>query len=281
MNICRTAEVEYFRSFSSRPESVWDRDSEAFASLFSDAIYEYRQEKPLKYSISASHSLQIKYLKILFVVPVVVCPSISCSLIPLVVRYIQMRISGGTAKGRRTATKSLLKKKPTGERLRPTSSKVREALFDILRNRIEGASFVDLYAGAGTVGFEALSRGAGRVIFVEQEESRVRSMKSGVDNFGFQDSASVFRGKAEEFLKKSVTSKRQFDIFFVDPPYDSEEIERILPLFGEGELLEPGGIVVVEHFFKKQVPGSAGRLIADRSYRYGDTTLTFYSEGAA
>ena len=73
-----------------------------------------------------------------------------------------MRISGGTVKGRRTATRRLLKKKPTGERLRPTSSKVREALFDILRDKIAGASFVDLYAGTGTVGLEALSRGAGR-----------------------------------------------------------------------------------------------------------------------
>jgi len=189
-----------------------------------------------------------------------------------------MRISGGTVKGRRTATKSLLKKKPTGERLRPTSSKVREALFDILRDRIAGASFVDLYAGTGTVGLEALSRGADRAIFVEPEELRVKAMKSSVDDFGFQDRALFIRGRAKEFLERASAARESFGIIFVDPPYDSEEIERVLPVIGEGELLERDGIVIVEHFFKKKVPGTAGGLKVNRSYRYGDTTLTFYGK---
>jgi 16S rRNA (guanine966-N2)-methyltransferase len=187
-----------------------------------------------------------------------------------------MRISGGTAKGRRTATRSLLKKKPTGERLRPTSSKVREALFDILRERIRGVSFVDLYAGTGTVGLEALSRGAGRAVFVEPGELRVRTIRRCVDDFGFQDAALIIGGKAEEFLAKASAAGEKFDIIFVDPPYGSQEIERILPVIGEGQFLESGGIVVVEHFFKKEVPVTAGKLKVARSYRYGDTTLTFY-----
>jgi 16S rRNA (guanine966-N2)-methyltransferase len=187
-----------------------------------------------------------------------------------------MRISGGTAKGRRTATRSLLKKKPTGERLRPTSSKVREALFDILRERIRGVSFVDLYAGTGTVGLEALSRGAGRAVFVEPGELRVRTIRRCVDDFGFQDAALIIGGKAEEFLAKASAAGEKFDMIFVDPPYGSQEIERILPVIGEGQFLESGGIVVVEHFFKKEVPVTAGKLKVARSYRYGDTTLTFY-----
>ena len=88
-----------------------------------------------------------------------------------------MRISGGTAKGRRTAIKKLLFKNSSAKRLRPTSAKVREALFDILRNRIENSSFVDLYAGTGTVGLEALSRGAGRAFFIEPDEMNVKAMK--------------------------------------------------------------------------------------------------------
>jgi 16S rRNA (guanine966-N2)-methyltransferase len=185
-----------------------------------------------------------------------------------------MRISGGTVKGRRTATRSLLKKKPTGERLRPTSSKVREALFDILRDRIIGVSFVDLYAGTGTVGLEALSRGAARAIFVEPGELRVRTMKRCVDDFGFQDRALIIRGKAEEVLERASAAGEKFDIIFVDPPYGSEEIGRVLPHIGE--VLERDGLVVVEHFFKKEVPGTAGKLKVTRSCRYGDTTLTFY-----
>jgi len=189
-----------------------------------------------------------------------------------------MRISGGSVKGRRTATRSLLKKKPTGERLRPTSSKVREALFDILRERIAGVSFVDLYAGTGTVGLEALSRGAGRAIFVELEELRVGMIRRCVDDFGFQDTALIVRGKAEEFLEKASASGEKFGIIFVDPPYGSKEIERVLPIIGRRHLLASGGIVVVEHFFKKEIPGTAGRLKVTRSYRYGDTMLTFYGK---
>jgi 16S rRNA (guanine(966)-N(2))-methyltransferase RsmD len=189
-----------------------------------------------------------------------------------------MRISGGTVKGRRTSTRSLLKKKPAGERLRPTSSKVREALFDILGDRIVGVSFVDLYAGSGTVGLEALSRGAARAIFVEPGELRIRTMKRCVDDFGFQDRALIIRGKAEEFLERASDRGKKFDIIFVDPPYGSEEIGRVLPVIGEGEVLERDGMVIVEHFFKKEVPATAGKLKMTRSYRYGDTTLTFYDK---
>jgi 16S rRNA (guanine966-N2)-methyltransferase len=187
-----------------------------------------------------------------------------------------MRISGGIAKGRRTATKSLLKKKPAGERLRPTSSKVREALFDILRDRVAGRSFVDLYAGTGTVGLEALSRGADRAVFVEPGELKVKTMRRCVDDFGFQDRALIIRGKAKEFIERASDAGERFDIFFVDPPYASEEIEEVLPAIEEGEVLKRDGVVIVEHFFKKEVPEAVGRLKVKRSYRYGDTVLTFY-----
>jgi 16S rRNA (guanine(966)-N(2))-methyltransferase RsmD len=187
-----------------------------------------------------------------------------------------MRISGGTAKGRRTATKRLLTENSEGERLRPTSSKVREALFDILRNKIGGASFVDLYAGTGTVGLEALSRGAGRSVFVEPDELRIRTIKNNVLELGFLEQALVAKGRAYEFLQKASAENESFDIFFIDPPYDSEEIEKVLPLLGEEGLVNEDGVVIVEHFFKRHVPEKAGRLKIKRSYRYGDTMLTLY-----
>jgi len=187
-----------------------------------------------------------------------------------------MRISGGTAKGRRTATKRLLTENSEGERLRPTSSKVREALFDILRNKIDGASFVDLYAGTGTVGLEALSRGASRSVFVEPDELRIRTIKTNVLRLGFLEQALVIKGRAYEFLRKASAENDSFDIFFIDPPYDSEEIEKVLPLLGEEGLVNEDGVVIVEHFFKRHVPEKAGRLKIKRSYRYGDTMLTLY-----
>jgi 16S rRNA (guanine(966)-N(2))-methyltransferase RsmD len=187
-----------------------------------------------------------------------------------------MRISGGIAKGRRTATKGLLSKTSDGENLRPTSSKVREALFDIIRNEIDGASFVDLYAGTGTVGFEALSRGASRAIFVEPNDLRAITIKKNADEFGFREKAQVVKNRAHEFLEKSSSKKEIFDIFFVDPPYHSEEIKKVLPMIGEKGLLNKSGVVIVEHFFKREMPETAGELKIDRSYRYGDTMLTFY-----
>lgn len=187
-----------------------------------------------------------------------------------------MRILGGTARGRRTASQRLLTRKSTGERLRPTSSKVREALFDIIRDRIKGASFVDLYAGTGTMGLEALSRGAGKAVFVEPNELWVKTIKRNIYEFGFREKAFLVNGRACEFLKEASTEKESFDIFFLDPPYQSDEISKVLPLIEEKEILSENGIVIVEHFFKKKIPETAGTLKIYKSYRYGDTMLTLY-----
>jgi 16S rRNA (guanine966-N2)-methyltransferase len=187
-----------------------------------------------------------------------------------------MKISGGLAKGRRIATKGLLSKKPEGEELRPTSSKVREAVFDIIKEKIKGATFVDLYAGTGTVGLEALSRGAKKAIFVEQNDLRFKAIRRNADKFGFKEKALVVRGSVYEFLKKSSAANESFDIFFLDPPYHSEEINKVLPLIGEKGLLSENGIVILEHFFKKKMPETSDKLKMSRSYRYGDTMLTLY-----
>jgi 16S rRNA (guanine(966)-N(2))-methyltransferase RsmD len=189
-----------------------------------------------------------------------------------------MRISGGLAKGRRTATKRLFSGGSDGEKLRPTSSKVREALFDILREKIQGAVFVDLYAGTGTVGLEALSRGGKKAIFVESNDLRVSAIKRNTDKFEFNERAEVVKCSAYKFLEKSSAANKRFDIFFLDPPYHSDEINKVLPLICEKELLNDGGIVIVEHFFKKKIPETVGKLRINRSYRYGDTMLTLYRE---
>jgi 16S rRNA (guanine966-N2)-methyltransferase len=187
-----------------------------------------------------------------------------------------MRISGGIAKGRTIRTKRLFSKASKAEELRPTSSKVREALFDIIRDRIEGASFVDLYAGTGAVGLESLSRGAREAIFVEPARLRASAIEETGVQFGFRDKITVVEGTAEGFLKKASSGKKRFDIFFVDPPYFSEEIMKILPMMGGKKLLNDRGVVIVEHFFKRKLPELTGELKMIRSYRYGDTVLTVY-----
>jgi len=187
-----------------------------------------------------------------------------------------MRISGGVAKGRRTATEKLPGRKMPGERLRPTSSKVREALFDIIRNRLESAHFVDLYAGSGTVGLEALSRGAEHVVFVEPDKLRTVMIQKNIESLGFSGNASISKTDAENFLRKAALESSGYDILFLDPPYRSEEIEKVLPLIGGSKILNDEGLVIVEHFIKKTPPRVAGSLILSKQYRYGDTMLTLY-----
>jgi 16S rRNA (guanine(966)-N(2))-methyltransferase RsmD len=191
-----------------------------------------------------------------------------------------MRISGGIIKGRRTATKSLLKSSH-GEVLRPTSSKVREAIFDIIKDRIEGAIFVDLYAGTGTIGLEALSRGADKAFFVEPNRLRAKTIKENAVKFGLSEKAIVIETKAHEFLKRASDENKKFDIFFLDPPYFSEEIINTLPVIGEKKLLTDNGIVIAEHFFKNKLLETVNDLKIIRSYRYGDTMLTIYMKKKA
>jgi len=187
-----------------------------------------------------------------------------------------MRISGGTAKGRRTAAKRILAATSTAERLRPTSAKVREALFDILRNRISGAIFLDLYAGTGTVGFEALSRGADKVVFVEADLVRARAIQGIAQELGFSDKSVIKKCPASDFLRKAADEKAIFDIIFADPPYSSEDITIVLPIIEGGGLLTEEGIFITEHYFKVKVPDAEGMLRKQKTYRYGDTMLTLY-----
>lgn len=183
-----------------------------------------------------------------------------------------MRISGGIVKGRKIKTKSAFKRGRSGE-LRPTSSKVRQAIFNILQDRINGSSFLDLYAGTGAVGIEALSRGAERVVFVDGDPVRAGIIKKIVEEIGFRDKVSVFKDDALRFLKKS---SEAFDIIFADPPYDSGDHDLILHLISDRNVLKDMGILIVEHRSKKFMPEECGSLRHVKTYLYGDTALSLY-----
>lgn len=183
-----------------------------------------------------------------------------------------MRISGGIAKGRRLCFRKTSKEnKP--ESFRPTSSKVREAVFDILRDKAIGAAFLDLYAGTGAVGLEALSRSAGRAVFVEEDAIRADAIKETLCKIDFKDAA-VIREKVVNFIKRT---QEAFDVIFLDPPYASNELEIALPLLGAGRILKDEGIVVAEHSSKKILPPEIGSLKLKKIYKYGDTSLSVYN----
>lgn len=176
-----------------------------------------------------------------------------------------MRITGGTGRGRRL-------KVPSGPRVRPTSDKVKQALFNIIGHDIEGAAFLDLFAGAGGIGIEALSRGASQVTFVDDSRESLKIIGRNVEQTGFADRAKLVFSRAESFLKKP---SGPYDIIFLDPPY-AMELAPLLELIASSGLLKPGGDVVAEHFKKQPSPPHAGTLMLYREARYGDTVLAFY-----
>jgi 16S rRNA (guanine(966)-N(2))-methyltransferase RsmD len=187
-----------------------------------------------------------------------------------------MRISSGIFKGRTIGKRKLFARRKGKDDLRPTPSKVREAIFDILRGELEGSAFLDLYAGSGTIGIEAASRGAGRIVFVEAVRSRARAIEEDLERIGFGDKAEIHCEQVEAFLKRVSKSGEHYEIIFADPPYASEDIEKILPLIEEYGILDAEGVIVCEHSKKKKVPAKMGALVCKRQYRYGDTMLALY-----
>ncbi len=180
-----------------------------------------------------------------------------------------MRITGGIGRGRRLTV-------PAGDRVRPTSDKVKQALFNILGDQVRGARFLDLFAGAGGIGLEALSREAGLVVFVDSARESLAAIRKNIEALGCAHRAIVIASRAESFLKRP---SEPYDIIFLDPPYRME-LAPLLRLIAEAGLLRHGGLVVAEHFKKQPSPEGAGPLERYREAVYGDTALAFYRTGA-
>jgi 16S rRNA (guanine(966)-N(2))-methyltransferase RsmD len=183
------------------------------------------------------------------------------------------RLIGGQGRGRRL-------KSPPGKETRPTAARVRQTLFDILAPEIPGARFLDLCAGGGGVGLEALSRGARQVVLVDRSRGAVdaiRANAAAMASLGGQ--VEVFRQEAGTAAAGLAASGQSFDVVYLDPPYESDLYEPLLEQAGEG-LLAEGGVLVAEHFHKRELPARIGRLVRDRSVRIGDHRLSFYRREA-
>lgn len=187
-----------------------------------------------------------------------------------------MRISAGEFKGRKIGTKKLFAKKTGKDDLRPTPAKVREAIYDILQTEIEGASLLDLYAGTGTVGMEALSRGAEHVVFVESVRLRAKAISDLIDKLNLAAKAAVYCEETESFLRRASLTGDTYDIIFADPPYASDELSKILPLISKYGMVKAEGVVLCEHAAKMGLAGDAGSMKLRKQYRYGDTRLALY-----
>lgn len=180
-----------------------------------------------------------------------------------------MRVVAGIAKGRRL-------KRAIGRQIRPTPAKVKEALFNILANNIIGSSFLDLFAGTGAIGIEAKSRGAYQVVFVDNSSRAIRLIRHNVSFCGFDQEFHLYQQDAFKALNELEEKKELFDLIFLDPPYDSDLVEKTLAVISQKDLLKPDGEIIVEHSARKHLAEAYGRLRIRRSYRFGDTLLTIY-----
>ena len=175
-----------------------------------------------------------------------------------------MRLSGGERAGQRLAA-------PKGRRTRPTSSKVREALFAVLGKRVDGARVLDLFAGSGALGFEAMSRGASSVVFVDQDAAAVMAIRrNAVRVLTEGDNWRILPMNAMRALR---TLRGTFDIILIDPPYQRGAADELRMIMQRG-LLCDGGVAVVEHPTINEAKLPASMRLLKRA-KYGDTALTF------
>ena len=172
-----------------------------------------------------------------------------------------LQVSGGQARGRKL-------KAPKG--IRPTQGMVKQAIFNLVGPGIDGAHVLDLFAGSGALGIEALSRGAAGVIFVDHQARGLAILRQNLDVLGLKERAHVVRGDVVRWLEASPDQIKRAGLVFLDPPYDDVVLDRALRVLDRGL---DDAVVVAEHSRRHQLP-SLPRLKLDRERRYGDTIVT-------
>ena len=177
-----------------------------------------------------------------------------------------MRVITGSARG-------VVLKTPDGLHTRPTSDRVKEALFSIIQFDIPNAKVLDLFGGTGQLGIEALSRGAKNAIFVDEREDACSLIKENLRRTKLAQNATVLRSDYMSYLKRC---REQFDIIFLDPPYAEVFLENSLKLITEIDILRDSGIIVAERPLGKELPWSFEGYTRSKDYKYGKTLLTLY-----
>jgi 16S rRNA (guanine(966)-N(2))-methyltransferase RsmD len=173
-----------------------------------------------------------------------------------------------------------------GLELRPTSDRLRETLFNVLGSGVAGSRFIDLFAGTGAIGIEALSRGAAEVVFVENHAPAATLIRRNLALLGIRQGTTVLANDAIRGLQVLASGKKRvgspYHYVFLDPPYAAaKDYARVLESLGLGNLLAPGGVVVAEHRRNFELPDETGALECYRVLKQGDAALSFYRRAAA
>jgi len=179
-----------------------------------------------------------------------------------------MHIISGKFKGR-------IIEMPKG--IRPTADKVREALFEILKTRIENASFLDLYCGSGAMGIEAISRGAGHVTFIDNSSACVSVLNKNLAKLGIKKSIyDIYIKDCLKGIREMAKAGSRFDIIFLDPPYYRALAKNTLIELAQCDILTNHATIIAEVYKKEGLPEEIGLLKKNRTCKYGDTMLEFY-----
>jgi 16S rRNA (guanine966-N2)-methyltransferase len=180
---------------------------------------------------------------------------------------MSIRITGGSERGRRLRA-------TVGAGLRPTSDRIRAALFSMIGGgAVDGARVLDVYAGTGALGIEALSRGASWADFVEVHPRRCQDIRRSLHDMGMADRAHVIRARVEKALRQLAG---EYDLILADPPYDADPWDTVMDRLSTRELLADGALVVVEHRHSRRLDERYGRLVRDRTRRHGDSSISIY-----
>jgi len=180
-----------------------------------------------------------------------------------------MRITAGALRGRTLITSR-------GRAIRPTSGKVREAVFNLLRDRINGARVLDLFAGAGALGIEALSRGAVFAFFVDSSKTAKRTIEENLKQLGVEANGRVLCCAVSRAIKILSQKGERFQIVFVDPPYGKGLAQDSLQAIADEDILAKDGIVVAEHSRREEIGDRCGILLLKTSKRHGDTQISLF-----
>jgi 16S rRNA (guanine(966)-N(2))-methyltransferase RsmD len=180
-----------------------------------------------------------------------------------------MRVIGGKAKGQRL-------KVPKGRTVRPTSGRVKEALFNILPHDLSELKILDLFAGTGNVTIEALSRGAAEAILIDSSQESAKVIRENLRRLRFSNRTSIWIVPVLRGLRLLANRRESFDLIFLDPPYERNCVERVLKTVGERNLLRSSGTLVVEHSAREVVKSAYGCLALTDQRNYGGTLLSFF-----
>ncbi|WP_435921316.1 16S rRNA (guanine(966)-N(2))-methyltransferase RsmD [Paenibacillus sp. DYY-L-2] len=181
-----------------------------------------------------------------------------------------MRVISGSARGR------TLKAVP-GMGTRPTTDKVKEALFSIIGPYFDGGTALDLFAGTGGLGIEALSRGMDRAVFIDLDFKSIEVVRSNLKTAGFETQAEVYKNDAERALKALAKREAKFDLVFLDPPYRLKHGDKLMEAMDHLNLLNPGATIVLEYESSFAYPDRFGPFSEVRKAEYGETTLSIYN----